>query len=55
MARRKTNPDHRFRLGYAGTCSCGWVGATWMGEGARSNAAGEWHGHRERCEKEREN
>lgn len=48
----KTNPNHKFKLGYAATCSCGWTGTTWMGPGARSNAAGEWHWHREKCERE---
>lgn len=51
MPRRKTDPDHRFRLGFTATCSCGWSGATAMGEGARANAIGEWHSHRDKCEK----
>jgi hypothetical protein len=51
-ARRKTNPDHKasFSYGVTARCSCGWSGATWFGEGAKSNAAGEWHWHREKCE-----
>lgn len=47
---RKTNPDHRYRLGYTPTCSCGWTGVVYLGEGARGEAAKEWHSHRERCE-----
>lgn len=51
----KTNPNHRYRMGYTGSCSCGWTGATWFGPGSRGSAAAEWHGHREKCEKEAAN
>lgn len=49
---RKTNPAHKasFSYGVTANCSCGWRGATWFGQGAKSNAAGEWHSHREKCE-----
>ena len=51
--RRKTNPNHKasFSYGVQARCSCGWVGASWLGKGAKGNAAGEWHEHRERCER----
>lgn len=55
--KHKTNPNHKasFSFGVAARCSCGWCGPTWFGEGAKSNAAGDWHEHRETCErKERE-
>lgn len=54
MSRRKTNPNHKMKsvlYGCAARCSCGWHGVTWFGQGARSNAVGEWHYHREKCEK----
>jgi len=49
---RKTNPNHKasFSYGVTANCSCGWAGVTWFGKGAKSNAAGEWHSHREKCE-----
>lgn len=54
----KPNPQHKrkaFSYGVAANCSCGWRGAMWLGKGARANANGEWHLHREACErKERE-
>lgn len=51
--KRKANPNHKatFLYGVTAKCSCGWYGVTWFGKGSKSNAAGEWHGHRERCEK----
>jgi hypothetical protein len=48
--RRYRNPNHKFKLGFTPTCSCGWVGVTYMGEGARGESVKEWHNHRERCE-----
>jgi hypothetical protein len=49
----KANPDHKYRLGYTPTCSCGWVGATAFGKGAVGSATYEWQFHRERCEREK--
>lgn len=53
MAQRKTNPDHKakFLYGVTANCSCGWQGSTWFGKGSKSNAAGEWHSHLEKCER----
>lgn len=53
MTTRKTNPDHKasFSIGVQCTCSCGWQSSMWLNKGAKSNAAGEWHWHREKCEK----
>lgn len=57
MTIRKTNPDHKARFLFAVKCccSCGWESAHWYGKGAKRNAAGEWHMHREKCEKALEN
>jgi hypothetical protein len=55
MTRRATNPAHKMKpiqFSFSSSCSCGWQGATWYGKGSRANAIGEWHGHREGCEKE---
>lgn len=53
MAARKTNPNHKasFLFGVSARCSCGWSGSTWFGKGAKANAAGEWHCHRDACER----
>lgn len=52
----KTNPNHKakFQIGVECVCSCGWRSAMWMNKGAKSNAAAEWRGHREKCEKAEE-
>lgn len=49
--RRKTDPNHKatFSFGARIICSCGWQSSTWYGKGARGNASGEWHGHRDLC------
>lgn len=54
MTRTRTNPHHKaaFSFGCTARCSCGWSGATWYGKGAKANAAGEWHHHRQACEKQ---
>lgn len=56
MARRKTDPDHKaqFSYGVACSCSCGWSSATWFGKGAKRNASGEWHIHRDKCDAAKE-
>jgi nitroimidazol reductase NimA-like FMN-containing flavoprotein (pyridoxamine 5'-phosphate oxidase superfamily) len=53
MQRRKTDQDHKasFSYGVHCNCSCGWSSATWFGKGAKLSAAGEWHNHRDKCEK----
>lgn len=54
-AKRKTDPKHKasFSYGVQCRCSCGWQTGFWLGKGAKGNAAGEWHIHREQCEKAR--
>ena len=54
VKRRKTNPGHKaqFSLGVVCRCSCGWSSATWYNKGAKSNAAGEWRCHIEKCEQD---
>ena len=47
----RTNPDHKFRVGISGNCSCGWSGASWFGKGARTAALYDWRSHRESCER----
>lgn len=49
---RKTNPDHKakFSHGVHVNCSCGWSSVTFFGKGSRREAAGEWRGHRAKCE-----
>lgn len=53
MKRLKTNPNHkaRFTIGVQASCSCGWNGAMWVNKDAKRNAAQEWRGHREKCER----
>jgi hypothetical protein len=44
----KPMPGHKCRgasFGVRVSCECGWVSGTWYGQGARSNAYGEWQGH----------
>jgi len=56
MSARKTDPNHkaRFLFGVVCVCSCGWESSTWYGKGAKHNAAGEWHMHRDKCDKAKE-
>jgi hypothetical protein len=44
----KPTPGHKCQganFGVRVSCQCGWRSATWYGQGARSNAYGEWQGH----------
>lgn len=51
--RRKVDPDHkaRFRVWIECACSCGWKSSMYSTQGARGQAAAEWHWHRDQCDK----
>ncbi len=50
---RKTDQNHKasYLFGVLCKCSCGWESCTWYGKGAKHNATGEWHMHRDKCDK----
>jgi len=51
MAKPKPTPGHKFagyNYGVSTRCECGWTSVVFFGQGARSQAAGEWRRHIER-------
>lgn len=50
--RARPTPGHKLAgvsYGCSVRCECGWTSSTWYSEGARRNAYGEWHWHKEKC------